>query len=64
MSWFPPYSRLGLSAKPPKYELEEKGMLPDTAYNLIHDELILDGNSRINLATFVSTWMEDEAKHS
>jgi glutamate decarboxylase len=58
----PTYSRLGLSVKPPKYELEEKGMLPDTAYNLIHDELILDGNSRINLATFVSTWMEDEAK--
>src|SRR6202043_1843567 len=58
----PTYSRLGLSIKPPTYELAEKGMLPDTAYNLIHDELILDGNSRVNLATFVSTWMETEAK--
>jgi glutamate decarboxylase len=58
----PTYSRLGLSLKPPRYEFEEKGMLPDTAYNIIHDELILDGNSRVNLATFVSTWMEPEAK--
>src|SRR6185312_793921 len=59
----PTYSRLGLSIKPPTFEFEEKGMLPDTAYNLIHDELILDGNSRVNLATFVSTWMEDEARN-
>ena len=49
----PTYSRLGFSLKPPVYEFEEEGMLPDTAYNLIHDELILDGNSRVNLATFV-----------
>jgi glutamate decarboxylase len=57
----PMYSRLGLVAKPPRYEIPEKGMLADTAYTLIHDELILDGNSRVNLATFVSTWMEPEA---
>ncbi len=36
-------------------------MAPSTAYNLIHDELILDGSSRFNLATFCSTWMEPEA---
>ena len=36
-------------------------MAPITAYNLIHDELILDGSSRFNLATFCSTWMEPEA---
>ncbi len=58
----PTYSRLGLAIKPPKYEMGESSMLPDTAYNLIHDELILDGNSRVNLATFVTTWMEPEAK--
>lgn len=33
----------------------------DTAYALIHDELMLDGNSRMNLATFVTTWMEPQA---
>jgi len=40
----------------------EKEMLPQTAYNLVHDELMLDGNSRLNLATFVTTWMEPEAR--
>ena len=33
-----------------------------TAAELIHDELILDGNARLNLATFVTTWMEPEAR--
>ncbi len=37
-------------------------MPPAAAYNLIRDELALDGNSRLNLATFVTTWMEPEAK--
>lgn len=36
--------------------------LPETAYQIDHDEEILDGSSRLNLATFVSTWMDDEAK--
>ena len=31
------------------------------AYRLLHDELMLDGNSRQNLATFVTTWMDPEA---
>src|SRR3954452_18053398 len=31
---------------------------PDVAYQAIHDELLLDGNARLTLATFVSTWME------
>ena len=31
-------------------------------YELIHDELMLDGNSRMNLATFVTTWMEPQAQ--
>ena len=36
-------------------------MPPGTAYHLIHDELIVDGSSRFNLATFCGTWMEPEA---
>jgi glutamate decarboxylase len=36
-------------------------MRPDLAYQIIHDELMLDGNARLNLATFVSTWMEPQA---
>jgi glutamate/tyrosine decarboxylase-like PLP-dependent enzyme len=27
---------------------------PDVAYQIIHDELALDGNARLNLATFVN----------
>ena len=33
----------------------------DVAYQLVHDELLLDGNARLNLATFVTTWMEPQA---
>jgi glutamate decarboxylase len=36
-------------------------MLPETAYQIVHDEAMLDGNARTNLATFVSTWMEPAA---
>ncbi len=34
----------------------------DTAYQIVHDELMLDGNARLNLATFVTTWMEPQAR--
>src|SRR5690242_21143412 len=36
-------------------------MDPEAAYRFIHDELMLDGSSRLNLATFVTTWMDPEA---
>ena len=45
----------------PRYRLPEHGMLPRTALQAVRDELILDGNARLNLATFVTTWMEPEA---
>ena len=45
----------------PKYEMAESGMPANAAYQLIHDELNLDGNPDLNLATFVTTWMEPEA---
>ncbi len=41
--------------------LARRGMPPEVAYQVIHDELLLDGSSRLNLATFVTTWMEDSA---
>ncbi len=46
----------------PRHELREAEMLPDVAYQIIHDELMLDGNARMNLATFVTTWMEPQAE--
>src|ERR1700685_2632078 len=36
--------------------------MPRTALQVVRDELILDGNARRNLATFVTTWMEPEAE--
>ena len=46
----------------PRYRLPEHSMLPGTAVQVVRDELILDGNARLNLATFVTTWMEPEAE--
>ena len=45
----------------PKYEFPEKGMSPRAAYQLVHNQLSLDGNPLLNLASFVNTWMEPEA---
>ena len=45
----------------PKFRMPVEGARPDAVYRLIHDELLLDGTSRLNLATFVTTWMEPEA---
>ncbi len=45
----------------PKYRFPEATMDSRTAYQLIHDELNLDGNPDLNLATFVTTWMDPEA---
>jgi glutamate decarboxylase len=45
----------------PRRTMPQRGMLPDTALQVVRDELILDGNARLNLATFVTTWMEPQA---
>jgi glutamate decarboxylase len=45
----------------PRYRLPEHEMAADAAYQIVHDELMVDGNARLNLATFVSTWMEPQA---
>ena len=41
----------------PSHTLPEKGIGREDAYELISSELMLDGQSRLNLATFVTTWM-------
>ncbi|ARX85383.1 glutamate decarboxylase [Streptomyces alboflavus] len=51
----------GMTEAPPKHRLPDGPLPPMTAYQLVHDELMLDGNSRLNLATFVTTWMEPQA---
>jgi glutamate decarboxylase len=46
------------SERIPRHRIPDAEMSPDLAYQIIHDELMLDGNARMNLATFVTTWME------
>ncbi|KAL8243898.1 hypothetical protein R6Q59_010156 [Mikania micrantha] len=46
----------------PSHEMPEKEMPKDIAYRMIRDELSLDGNPMLNLASFVTTYMEDEAE--
>jgi len=46
----------------PKHRLPMHSMEPDAALQVVRDELILDGNARLNLATFVTTWMEPQAE--
>jgi glutamate decarboxylase len=58
----PAYGRRAMTQPIPKYQLPEHEMTPDTVYNIIHDELMLDGNARLNMATFVTTWMEPQAE--
>jgi glutamate decarboxylase len=50
------------SERIPRHQIPDDEMAPDVAYQIIHDELMLDGNARMNLATFVTTWMEPQAE--
>ncbi|WP_097867763.1 glutamate decarboxylase [Streptomyces sp. rh34] len=50
-----------MNTAPPRHRLPDGPLPPLTAYRLVHDELMLDGNSRLNLATFVTTRMEPQA---
>jgi glutamate decarboxylase len=45
----------------PCHKLAEAGIGEETAYELISSELLLDGQARLNLATFVTTWMPSTA---
>jgi glutamate decarboxylase len=54
------YSSADLSVSMPKFKMPESEHDPRAAYRVVHDELMLDGNSRQNLATFCQTWFEPE----
>jgi glutamate decarboxylase len=60
--WVPPIHGLrafreGMHA----WRFPERGMSPDAAYELLRTGLMLDGNPTLNLASFVTTWMEPQA---
>ncbi|WP_299788424.1 glutamate decarboxylase [uncultured Marivita sp.] len=56
------YSTRSSERSLPKYRMPDGLTEPHAAYALVRDELLLDGNARQNLATFCTTWVEDEVK--
>jgi len=46
----------------PRHDIGREPLPPDVAYQIVHDELMLDGNARLNVATFVTTSMEPQAE--
>ncbi|ELU39983.1 glutamate decarboxylase [Rhizoctonia solani AG-1 IA] len=56
------YSSRFATEQLPKYSIPSTGVSAHAAYQLVHDELDLDGTPSLNLASFVHTWMPDEGK--
>jgi glutamate decarboxylase len=57
----PQFARAATTSRLPTHRMPDDGMPPRTAAQVVSDELLLDGQARLNLATFVTTWMEPEA---
>jgi glutamate decarboxylase len=57
----PTYAARSFSHEIPKFEVPADGLDAEVAYQLVHDELNLDGNPALNLASFVTSWMEPAA---
>ena len=58
----PPFTGRLNVAPIPKNRMPDRESTANDVYRIIHEELMLDGSSRLNMATFVSTWMEPEAE--
>lgn len=56
------YASIELSSSLPKTKFPTNEQNPNNIFNAIRDELMLDGNSRQNLATFCQTWVDDEIR--
>jgi len=46
----------------PKHRMPDAGVPAQVAHAIVRDELMLDGNSRQNLATFCTTWVSPEVR--
>ncbi|KAK4124874.1 glutamate decarboxylase [Parathielavia appendiculata] len=46
----------------PKYRIPENGAPGDTVYEMLKDELDLDGRPNLNVASFVDTYLDDNAQ--
>lgn len=56
------YASPDLQTELPKTIFPDNEKDPRHVFSAIHDELMLDGNSRQNLATFCTTWLEPEVQ--
>lgn len=56
------YGSADLASELPKSMFPTAERNPRNVFNAIRDELMLDGNSRQNLATFCQTWVDDEIR--
>lgn len=56
------YASTDLARDLPKFSFPDREQNPRHVYAAVHDELMLDGNSRQNLATFCTTWLEPEVR--
>ncbi len=54
------YASNNMRVSVPRYSFPDDENEPRDCYQIVHDELMLDGNSRQNLATFCQTWMDPE----
>ncbi len=52
-----PVHQASADARIPRFQLPDSGLGEQTSYELLTNELLLDGQARLNLATFVTTWM-------
>jgi glutamate decarboxylase len=57
------YAAPAASGALPKYRIPDRSSDPRVIYDLVRDELFMDGNSRQNLATFCTTFVDDEVRH-
>lgn len=54
------YAGQDLRKAMPKYRFPEHEARPEDAFQVVSDELLLDGNAKQNLATFCQTWEEPQ----
>jgi glutamate decarboxylase len=57
-----PYSSNYSTQPIPKFRIPEDGSEPETSYQLIKDDLELDGKPSLNLASFVNTYIDPNAE--
>ncbi|WOO78663.1 Glutamate decarboxylase [Vanrija pseudolonga] len=58
-----PYaSRYDNQQEVPRFRLPQDGVGADVVYQILHDELMLDGNPNMNLASFVHTWVPPQCE--